>query len=387
MNLSLRRHIDFSLFSGSISELLHPPASQIPFLDGLRSIAVLLVISHHLSGEFANAYGPTLYSKLPFVANGWVGVDLFFVLSGFFIGGQLWKEIQSRHCVHISRFVIRRGFRIWPLYFFTFLCVLAFYILFGHGASAQEYGWTDLVFITNYHSRGLVMGSWSLCTEEQFYIVTPIALYFFARRHHPIQNCRKWLWLLMLTVLFLRALLWVHVAGGFFQHTAAMFSQIYYNSITHCDGLIAGLIVANLWVTQEKTRSRFSKPGILVALSIAFLLVSHMFQKEIFDFTSLALFFASLVWFGLQHRPAIFNSRIFYWISRLSFGMYLNHEYMVSWVVNKLLPSSHVSTITSLAANLTGVILIILFSALTALITFCLVEHPFLQLRKRMANG
>jgi len=73
--------IDFALFRGSVTELLHPPAGQIPFLDGLRSIAILLVVSGH------DAHGPNHYSKLPFVASGWIGVDLFFVLSGFFIGG------------------------------------------------------------------------------------------------------------------------------------------------------------------------------------------------------------------------------------------------------------------------------------------------------------
>src|ERR1035441_326813 len=92
------------LFSGSIAELLHPPANQIPFLDGLRSIAVMLVISAHLSSKFVLVYGPNAYSRLPFVANGWMGVDLFFVLSGFFIGGQLWKELRDSGSVNVGRF-------------------------------------------------------------------------------------------------------------------------------------------------------------------------------------------------------------------------------------------------------------------------------------------
>jgi peptidoglycan/LPS O-acetylase OafA/YrhL len=117
MKHSKWRLINSTLFSGSVSELLHPPASQIPFLDGLRSIAILLVISDHLSAKFVAAYGPNLYSRLPFVANGWIGVDLFFVLSGFFIGGQLWKERRDSGSVAVGRFILRRGFRIWPLYF------------------------------------------------------------------------------------------------------------------------------------------------------------------------------------------------------------------------------------------------------------------------------
>jgi len=80
------------LFSGSISDLMHPPPGQIPFLDGLRSIAILLVISGHLSAKFEIANCSNFYSRLPFVQNGWVGVDLFFVLSGFFIGGNFGKN-------------------------------------------------------------------------------------------------------------------------------------------------------------------------------------------------------------------------------------------------------------------------------------------------------
>jgi peptidoglycan/LPS O-acetylase OafA/YrhL len=382
MKDSQTRLLDWKLFSGSISELLHPPVGQIPFLDGLRSIAVLLVIDGHLSSRFASAYGPNRYSKLPFVANGWIGVDLFFVLSGFFIGGQLWKELGDRGSIAVGRFVLRRGFRIWPLYFFTFFCVLLFSIVSGHPPSAKQYGWSDLVFITNFHNRGIVEGSWSLCTEEQFYIVAPLALFFLARHLQPLRRYRPWLWGLLSSVLLLRAIVWTHLTGHFFHHDPDAFPHIFYNSLTHCDGLIAGLIVANLWVTREKPAFRFATPGILVGLAAVLMIALHALQREVFDFTALALFFASLVWFGLQRRPAIFNSRLFYWISRLSFGMYLNHEYMCPWIAASLLPRLLVRVNYPVLANLVAVALITFASAAIALVTFCFVEHPFLQMRK-----
>jgi len=374
--------INSTLFSGSIDELLHPPKSQIRFLDGLRSIAVLLVISGHLSAKFAAANGPNFYSRLPFVANGGIGVDLFFVLSGFFIGGQLWKELRDRESIDVGRFVLRRGFRIWPLYFFTFLCVLIAGLTFGHFASAKQYGWTDLIFITNFYNRGIVMGSWSLCTEEQFYIVTPLALFFLARHVRLIRDYRPWLWGLLLFVPLLRAAVWIHVTGHFFQHDPKLFAPLYFSSLTHCDGLIMGLIIANLWVTHERPASRFATPVILVALAIVVAIVLHQLQKEIFFFSNFAVFFGSLVWLGLQRHPAIFNSKVFYWISRLSYGMYLNHEYMCPWMVNELLPRLHFPAQHSVFANLIGVALITMFSAAIALVTFCLIEYPFLQMRK-----
>lgn len=373
--------ISFSLFSGSISELMRPPAGQISFLDGLRSIAVLLVINGHLSHDFAEVHGETFYSKLPFVANGWIGVDLFFVLSGFFIGGQLWKELKVRESIDVGRFIIRRGFRIWPLYFFTYFCVLTFTLTLGHGASARQYGWSDLVFITNFHNRGLVEGSWSLCTEEQFYIVTPLLLFFSARRLPSFKAYRPWLWTILLFVPVLRAIIWVCVTGHFFHHDPKLFAPLYYSSLTHCDGLIVGLIIANLWIAGEKRIAGFKNPWLLVAAVSALSLALHLFQNDIFDFSILALFFGSLVWLGLQRRLAIFDSRIFYWLSRLSFGMYLNHEYMCPWIVKTILPRLPFSSLRILS-NLAGLAIAGTFSATIALVTFCCVEHPFLQMRK-----
>ena len=135
-----------SLFAGAVREFLHPPASQIPFLDGLRTIAILLVINGHFSTIFTARYGENLYSRIPFVPNGWIGVDLFFVLSGFFIGGQLWKELLKEGTINIRRFIVRRGLRIWPLYFFTYFFVLIF---FWHSSAANQYGWPDVVFLVN----------------------------------------------------------------------------------------------------------------------------------------------------------------------------------------------------------------------------------------------
>jgi peptidoglycan/LPS O-acetylase OafA/YrhL len=328
-------------------------------------------------------YGPNLFSKIPFVADGWVGVDLFFVLSGFFIGGQLWKEFRDQGSIAVGRFVLRRGFRIWPLYFFTFLCVITCYLIGGHNVSSQEYGWSDLVFITNFHDRGLVMGGWSLCTEEQFYIVTPLALFVCVRYARSITRYRPWLWGTLLSVLLLRTFVWLHITNGhFFEHGPKLFGQIYESSLIHCDGLIMGLIIANVWVTRKKPALKPVNPGILVVAAVTLTIVLHQFQKEVFDFTVLALLFGSLVWFGLQRRVAVFNSRVFYWISRLSFGMYLNHPYMCPWIVRTLLSRLAFTKQLPTLANFVGFVLIVLFSAGIALVTFCLVEYPFLQMRK-----
>lgn len=364
----------------ALHELWHPPASQIPFLDGLRAIAVILVINGHLNAEFAAVHGANWYSRIPFVANGWIGVDLFFVLSGFFIGGQLWKELRSRGTISFPRFVIRRGLRIWPLYLFTFACVLIYY---GSATSAKGYGWSDLAFITNYHNRGIVLGSWSLCTEEQFYILTPLALLFLSSRV-SLRRFRNGLWALLAFVPLMRIVLWVRATGHFFAHDPKAFEPIYYNFHTHCDGLIVGLIIAHIWVSGNRPRTNRFTSVLIITIALIALVGLHTVQKEVFSFTGLALVFGALVWYGLNCTTVIFNSRLFYWLSRLSFGMYLNHEYMKSWVVHALLPRTPWITQGSVVAEWIGVAVLALCSASIALVTFCVVEFPFLEFRKKL---
>jgi peptidoglycan/LPS O-acetylase OafA/YrhL len=147
-----------------------------------------------------------------------------------------------------------------------------------------------------------------------------------------------------------------------------------------------GLIIANLWETRVKPTAKIARPWVLVAIAFLIMAALHILQKEIFDFSALAILFGSFVWLGLQRKIPVFDSRLFYWISRLSFGMYLNHEYMAPWVVEKVLPRLALSH-SHLLSNLLGVAILVILSAAVALVTFCFVEHPFLQWRKIVLGG
>jgi peptidoglycan/LPS O-acetylase OafA/YrhL len=366
--------------TGALKDLRCPPASQNSFLDGLRSIAILLVVNSHFSAEFTASHSDNLYSRLPFVVNGWIGVDLFFVLSGFFIGGQLWKELQRTGSISIRKFILRRGLRIWPLYFFTFIAIFA---IFWPSATAKAYGWADLIFLVNYFNAGIVLGGWSLSTEEQFYVLAPTLLYLFARGR-TLRAIRTWLWLLLAVPLLVRAAIWFGHTGHLVSHDPALFASIYYPFHTHCDGLIMGLILSNLLVSRDAARTAKWISLALVPASFIVMISLRGLQHEIFDFTGLALFFGSLVWFGVTAHSPLFRSKIFYWISRLSFGMYLNHPYLVHPVFRWVLPHLRLFPPDSIAAQLFGVSLLVLASAVIALVTFCLVEHPFLEMRKRL---
>ena len=145
------------------------PPGQVAALDALRATAILMVITGHFAviGGQVFVHRAAVFRTLPFWF-GWTGVDLFFVLSGLLIGRQLWRELGRNGTIDVRVFVLRRGFRIWPLYF---TAALLSPIL----TATWSYRWGDWVFLSNYVG-GRIEGGWSLSTEEHFYIIAPILL-------------------------------------------------------------------------------------------------------------------------------------------------------------------------------------------------------------------
>ncbi len=366
------------LFGGAFQELRHPQERRIPFLDGLRAIAVLLVVAHHIATLTEIHYPGNLYTRFPVIANGWVGVDLFFVLSGFFIGSQLWKEMLRTGTINLPRFVLRRGFRIWPLYFATYLVLL---VSFPGWARQHHYGWDDLVFLSNYIGRShtFVRGSWSISAEEQFYALAPLALLLFRGR-----SLRWWrfaligIWVLEIGA---RIATYVHAAGGFHVKNDAAFLQVYYPLHTRSDGLLAGLLMANLALEQGKRHGIFARPRLLFVLGLLVLLGCKFLQSETLNFAGLAIFFASALWWGLREGASFLRGHFWYVTSRLSFGMYLNHMYMTEAIIARSMGLTRGLPQAGVLGCLVAFVLTTACSMLLAMVTFCLIEHPFLVLR------
>ncbi len=157
--------------SGGVRRLLH--------LDVLRGLAILLVLGRHFPKEMSadSSMFLAIWHRV-----GWVGVDLFFVLSGFLVGGLLFGEFQRRGEIDIRRFLIRRSFKIWPSYA-AYLAVagLLLFLLEVPG-NAAERGWetfralrANLLHIQNYAGTRY-SHTWSLAVEEHFYLALPLLL-------------------------------------------------------------------------------------------------------------------------------------------------------------------------------------------------------------------
>jgi peptidoglycan/LPS O-acetylase OafA/YrhL len=179
--------------AGAITAKMEIPAANIARvesgtrlvqLDFLRGVAILLVLMKHSSGLWPASWpsGPLKYIFVPAYYLGPTGVDLFFVLSGFLVGGLLLKQFSETSKPDFVRFLIRRGFKIWPPYFVFILYVFIFLVASGEGirTAGLRLG-PNLLHFQNYlgSPRGQ---TWSLAVEEHFYILLPLGLWLLTRR-------------------------------------------------------------------------------------------------------------------------------------------------------------------------------------------------------------
>lgn len=164
-------------------------AKRIPSLDGLRGLAILLILLYH-------TYPRHRYDPISLLSDfGWLGMDLFFVLSGFLITGVLFDTLKDPH--FFRNFFARRALRILPAY--VVFCGAAFVYCLLRGERPTVWALPYLLFFSNvvtdlhrpigigYH---LSFGHlWSLAVEEQFYLVWPVILYLLARTRRILLAC------------------------------------------------------------------------------------------------------------------------------------------------------------------------------------------------------
>jgi peptidoglycan/LPS O-acetylase OafA/YrhL len=302
-------------------------ASHISELDGLRGMAILLVVLYHY---LSWTHGTRMPWLKRIFSTGWSGVDLFFVLSGFLIGGILLDTRESPR--YFKTFYARRALRILPLYYVW----IAVYFVIAAFVGNPE-GWRSVpayvLFVQNL-SKGhhLLLGSiwlghlWSLCVEEQFYLVIPLAILFLARR-----KLLAFLCLAIVVAPVLRVLLHRYLPS----HPAAQYTL----TICRVDALAMGVLVAIAWRNEEwKTKLRERQSFIIAAvflLLVAFALLT-IWQPSQYSLT--------MTW-GLSMLDALFTGvliltllapsgtwgKICRWpflieLGRVSFCLYVIHE-------------------------------------------------------------
>jgi peptidoglycan/LPS O-acetylase OafA/YrhL len=353
-------------------------------LDGLRGAAVLAVFLYHFGG---GSHAPTtlpvrLY--LIVVHSGWLGVDLFFVLSGFLITGILYDTAHKDS--RIKNFYARRALRIFPLFYgvlFGFLLLTP--VLHLHWQAGHAFYFLYLYnmmpwLAPNLGSPGPAMmlnHFWSLSVEEQFYLLWPFVVWF-------VPDRRKLLWIAVALMAFaLGSRLYIVLYVGT-QDTMLGLLQ------TRADSLLFGAAVA-LLVRGPSGRSLPATPVAIVSGLLSLLVLwrgqisfHHSQLIGTVGYTTIGIFFSCIVYWAQTEEnwvTRIFSASFLRFFGRYSYGLYVYQGLLMIFII------PYVHTVQRLVHSeaIGGVLFIFLALGLLvsiSMLSFHLFEEPILRLKK-----
>ncbi|MES2104280.1 MAG: acyltransferase [Pseudomonadota bacterium] len=360
-------------------------ASRLNGLDTLRAIAILLVVAYHYQVFVSSSATFGVLSKI-----GWTGVDLFFVLSGYLIGNQILSAIKSGQQFSLRSFYIRRFLRTLPNYY----VVLALYFLFplAMGGNPLTPLWKFLTFTQN---LGLQPGSafsqaWSLCIEEQFYLLLPAVALLVAR----FDKSFKWAWAVLLAGMLAgmasRAYFW----SLFANDGNAYYTNVYYSTLSRFDELLPGVAIAMLknfhgagWQRLTAKGHMTMAAGLLTVLASFWLFLNYnylegqgyTFFTTTFGYTLLPTGFALLCISALSPGSLLHKIRVpgAASLALWSYALYLVHKPLMYMIRQPMLDQG-------IGVNsIPGISIMLVLSLLGGWLLHTFVETPFMKLRDR----
>ena len=357
---------------------LQSTSARLAGLDTLRALAIALVLMSHYQGFVSHAPTFGFVGKI-----GWAGVDLFFVLSGYLIGNQLLAPAARGDDLDLKTFFARRLLRTLPNYY----AVLAVYLLLPDSPIAGKSMapvWQFLTFTQNF---GLNYGetfthSWSLCIEEQFYLVFPLAVLVLVGS----ERSPRLLW----CALFAAIGIGMTVRGmAFLDGMDAFAAPVYYSSFSRFDELLPGVAIAMLKNFHPAAFARILRHGnaLLVAglaMSAAVLYgitndVPTAFAASAFGFSLVAASFALLTCSALSPGSILNRARIpgAASLALWSYAIYLVHKPVFMSLQPELIsrridPGAPLTIAAVMAAGILG-----------GWVLYRVIETPFMQLRAR----
>lgn len=280
-----------------------------PALNGLRAVAVVMVVLFHAFPD-----------QFP---GGWVGVDIFFVLSGFLITSILATEFEKHGKLSFSNFYWRRAVRLMPAALALMAVQLIRAVFSPHwkdillSTSAAAFYFMNINLMFRWFPEDLIGHTWSLSIEEQFYWVWPLILSFLIFRRQTI----SWLFLLLIAITAWR--IWLGFHG-------ASIERLYFGTDTHTDGLVVGALLA---FAPDWLRARLATLAWPALAVLAGILLSRHNNPVMFAFELIASAICGAVlvcgalckgWFGsaLRMQPIVFTGIV-------SYGWYLWHAPLI----------------------------------------------------------
>jgi peptidoglycan/LPS O-acetylase OafA/YrhL len=277
-----------------------PRLPYMPGLDGLRAIAVLMVLAYH--------------ARAPFAPGGFIGVDLFFVLSGFLITRLLQRERETNSRIAILAFYWRRARRLYPALLFMLLVYLALAPLLWPELAHLRDAALAASYVANWsivliQAPVVLSHTWSLAIEEQFYLAWPLLVSLLPRRRA----------LPLLVALFLLASGW----RAYCLANEVPAWAVYVRLDTRASGLVLGAVLALLDLRLQRPRL-WSSLGLLALLALD--LWARWLDPDYLRYgISLTELVAAVLILAASTQPGWLGHPWMAWLGRLSYGIYLWH--------------------------------------------------------------
>ncbi|MSY02376.1 MAG: acyltransferase family protein [Actinobacteria bacterium] len=340
--------------------------SHIPAIDGLRALAVVAVVLYHLG--------------INWIPGGFLGVDLFFVISGYVITRLILDSIESANGLDIREFYAARIRRLLPGLLVLIVVTCVAIALFAPDSIRRFI--SDLPFVlsgtNNWHLVALhqdyfqaigrpplLQHTWSLAVEFQFYLIWPIILLFVWRRFgkRVVRRAALLIATFSGTALFLFSLQADNATAGRISH-------IYFGTDTHSLGLFLGSALAVSWIPRNLSKNISQRAqdfidgiGVIgfIGLLCIFLFIDETNATLYQIAFPLAGFFGCATIVSIVHPASrfspIISNKLFLWIGQRSYGIYLWH-----WVVFQVTRPGADLTGSLLALNIARVLLVLILA-------------------------
>lgn len=374
-----------------------------PHLDGIRFIAFLAVFINHAAGilHFYDPNGTWNFIRSNYLQSGDLGVNLFFVLSGFLITYLLLKEKELNGRIHIPHFYLRRILRIWPVYYFVALICLWIMPLFakvlppGFPIPVDTDGlspWFYATFTGNFDyiyngiTNVLIGILWSVSVEEQFYLFWPLFIAFIRRRY------------LLFTFLTVIA---GSIAFRYFGCDGGSAMLIRYHSLSCMSDLAVGAVFA-LLCTNARFAERLKRmPRWLIVFIYLLFIALIPFRNYLWMLdvhyvlvTAVApvifsLFFAFFIMEQNYAECSFYKFGRFRLISRLgryTYGMYCYHMLVFFFTLYALYCCGLDVIHPSLFVFLTEIMVSLACTILSARFSYLYIERGFLRMKDHFAT-
>lgn len=376
-------------------------AGKISSLDGIRAFAIILVLGRHgivsYNESFEKNFDNNFVSNI--LLNGWLGVDLFFVLSGFLIGFHLlssWPTGKDRRVTFFGQYWLKRILRTFPVYYFVILLIVFDFIPFyqHNSRDIQTELFIHLTFLQDYYGTNLLVPMWSLATEEKFYLICPLLLWGLLM----LKNNRLALGLSLLLLIFLPFSFRI---SSIMDNSPSGYAEFFWTTRAPfhlaLDGLLMGVSIAflNSFKTSASTGKKNSNIVLVILMLTTMILlamsnwlsgVNGWLIPTIMIFI-FSLLFALIVYFSINCTGLVkkfLSSVLLRFISKISYCLYLVHMLMLPLTVYLcqvfLATEAHALTLM-----LVYFVLYLILSVIISVIIHLFIEKPFLYLKGKVS--